>query len=87
MIQQLGQEILVTVGEQQEISKIIGRGFSSFIAFFFCNLNGTNEDESFNVCVCVVISMTTIADQNDRWASYARPGSWNGKYSLFNQQL
>ncbi|CAH2073537.1 unnamed protein product [Thlaspi arvense] len=22
-------------------------------------------------------SMTTIADQNDRWASYARPGSWN----------
>ncbi|KAL0728432.1 hypothetical protein Bca4012_024525 [Brassica carinata] len=40
-IQQLGQEILVTVREQQEISKIIGR------------------------------------DQNDRWASYARPGSWN----------
>ncbi|CAL9243840.1 unnamed protein product [Arabidopsis halleri] len=22
-------------------------------------------------------SMTLIADQNDRWASYARPGSWN----------
>ncbi|KAG5402949.1 hypothetical protein IGI04_009068 [Brassica rapa subsp. trilocularis] len=22
-------------------------------------------------------SMTMIADQNDRWASYARPGSWN----------
>ncbi|CAN8256872.1 unnamed protein product [Cochlearia groenlandica] len=22
-------------------------------------------------------SMTTVADQNDQWASYARPGSWN----------
>ncbi|PKH64364.1 hypothetical protein CRG98_050188, partial [Punica granatum] len=24
-------------------------------------------------------SMTSIADQNDQWASYARPGAWNGK--------
>ncbi|XP_050947283.1 alpha-galactosidase 2 isoform X2 [Cucumis melo] len=23
------------------------------------------------------ISMTTIADQNDKWASYAKPGGWN----------
>lgn len=24
--------------------------------------------------------MTTIADQNDKWASYAKPGGWNGKF-------
>jgi len=23
-------------------------------------------------------SMTTIADLNDKWASYAGPGGWNG---------
>lgn len=23
--------------------------------------------------------MTTIADLNDKWASYAGPGGWNGK--------
>jgi len=24
-------------------------------------------------------SMTAIADKNDKWASYAGPGGWNGK--------
>ena len=24
------------------------------------------------------VSMTTIADLNDKWASYAGPGGWNG---------
>lgn len=23
-------------------------------------------------------SMTSLADQNDQWASYAGPGGWNG---------
>lgn len=28
------------------------------------------------------LSMTSLADQNDRWASYAGPGGWNGNESL-----
>lgn len=24
--------------------------------------------------------MTTIADLNDQWASYAGPGGWNGRW-------
>jgi hypothetical protein len=38
--------------------------------------------------------MTSRADQNDKWASYAGPGGWNGKNSdclvlecLINYQL
>jgi hypothetical protein len=27
--------------------------------------------------------MTTIADLNDKWASYAGPGGWNGKNEIF----
>lgn len=30
-------------------------------------------------------SMTTIADQNDKWASYAKPGGWNGKFIIVAQ--
>jgi hypothetical protein len=26
--------------------------------------------------------MTSRADQNDQWASYAAPGGWNGTYVL-----
>lgn len=26
----------------------------------------------------LISSMTTIADINDKWASYAGPGGWNG---------
>lgn len=26
----------------------------------------------------IISSMTTIADINDKWASYAGPGGWNG---------
>lgn len=28
-------------------------------------------------------SMTSLADQNDQWASYAGPGGWNGKFTLY----
>lgn len=28
------------------------------------------------------ISMTTIADLNDKWAAYAGPGGWNGNTVL-----
>lgn len=27
----------------------------------------------------LLLSMTTIADLNDKWAAYAGPGGWNGK--------
>ncbi|KAF3511155.1 hypothetical protein F2Q69_00000798 [Brassica cretica] len=30
----------------------------------------------------LLINKTMIADQNDRWAFYARPGSWNGKIAV-----
>lgn len=30
--------------------------------------------------------MTSIADQNDKWASYAQPGSWNGRIPEFLSQ-
>lgn len=29
----------------------------------------------------VKTSMTDIADKNNKWASYAGPGGWNGKYA------
>ncbi|KAF2611246.1 hypothetical protein F2Q70_00007214 [Brassica cretica] len=41
-----------------------------------CNKN-MNMIVSYLFFFILVISMTLIADQNDRWASYARPGSWN----------
>jgi hypothetical protein len=27
-----------------------------------------------------LISVTSIADQNDKWATYAGPGGWNGTF-------
>lgn len=29
--------------------------------------------------------MTTIADMNDKWASYAGPGGWNGKIVFLSE--
>ena len=30
----------------------------------------------------IFCSMTSIADSNDRWASYAGPGAWNGEFKI-----
>lgn len=32
----------------------------------------------FNYCYFSIYSMTSRADQNNQWASYAKPGGWNG---------
>lgn len=31
----------------------------------------------------LLLSMTTTADLNDKWATYAGPGGWNGKNEIF----
>ena len=36
-----------------------------------------------SVFVLLLLSMTTIADLNDKWAAYAGPGGWNGKNFIF----
>lgn len=36
--------------------------------------------------VSLLLSMTTIADLNDKWAAYAGPGGWNGKNLIFEKQ-
>ena len=31
--------------------------------------------------------MTDIADKNNKWASYAGPGGWNGNYVNYDYKL
>lgn len=33
----------------------------------------------FSFVFLIICSMTTLADLNDKWASYAGPGGWNGR--------
>ena len=35
----------------------------------------------------VKTSMTDIADKNNKWASYAGPGGWNGNYVNYDYKL
>ena len=37
------------------------------------------QDSHADNLLCQLWSMTTLADLNNKWASYAGPGGWNGK--------
>lgn len=76
MIQPYGLAKLEIVGEQQMILLIHGKG--KFISIFIHQGKGTYNFFVPLIYLSVNLSMTTIADLNDKWASYAGPGGWNG---------
>lgn len=89
MIQHYGLEMLEIAGERLMILLIHGKG-NYFLIYEIKNWTGHNLlDIHILICLFVYcctydgkknISMTTIADQNDKWASYAGPGGWNGTF-------
>lgn len=74
---QPGLPLWGTAGGQQEILKINGKGRN--VALWEDHL-WTQQTSLCMLCSNSGLpsSMTSLADQNDRWASYAGPGAWNG---------
>lgn len=96
MIQHYGLEMLEIAGERLMILLIHGKG-NYFLIYEIKNWTGHNLlDIHILICLFVYcctydgkknISMTTIADQNDKWASYAGPGGWNGTFFLVSSPI
>lgn len=73
----------VDIGNSWRTTGDIEDNWNRFLFFNgFCFLGNLSETKTWRSMPFsnFLFSMTRIADQNDRWASYARPGSWNGKY-------
>lgn len=75
--QQLGRAAWETVGGRPETSKTTGTGSR------WSPWNQILSRDSATKISCLS-SMTPIADENDKWASYAGPGGWNGKSRCIN---
>lgn len=62
---------------------IIGKGSTLILII----LNDIFLDLLQELMLLDFTSMTSIVDQNAQWASYAKPGGWNGNISVLHCQI